>query len=106
MGVRLRIQQGLSLGCFGELKRLFQVIDLLSALLEPPKLCWVFQGQIPRGAWRPLSVVLKLDLAVGEQRRAVELALGALWCPRRYYPASFGGSWACGWADGAGALIF
>lgn len=28
-------------------------------------------------------MVLKLDLAVGEQRRAVELALGVLWCPRR-----------------------
>lgn len=35
MGVRLRIQQGLSQGCFGELERLFQVIDLLSALSEP-----------------------------------------------------------------------
>lgn len=106
MGVRLRIQRGLSQGRFGELERLFQVIDLLSALLEPRKLCWVFQGQIPRAAWRPLSVVLKLHLAVGEHRRAVELALGALWCPRRCYPASFGGSWACGWADCAGALIF
>ena len=68
MGVRLRIQQGLSQGRFGELERLFQVIDLLSALSEPGKLCWVFRGQIPRGAWRPLPVVLKLDLAVGEQR--------------------------------------
>ena len=37
---------------------------------------------LPRGAWRPLSVVLKLDLAVGEQRRAVELALGVLWWRR------------------------
>lgn len=35
MGVRLRIQQGLSQGRFGELERLFQVIDLLSALSEP-----------------------------------------------------------------------
>ena len=47
MGVRLRIQQGLSQGRFGELERLFQVIDLLSALSEPGKLCWVFRGQIP-----------------------------------------------------------
>lgn len=35
MGVRLRTHQGLSQGRFGELERLFQVIDLLNGLLEP-----------------------------------------------------------------------
>lgn len=41
-----------------------------------------------------------------ERGKGQQFGLGVLMLPRGCAPASFGGSWACGRADGAGAVIF